>query len=105
MAPEACDLDLVIKLAEQGHASLDPMVFGFVCRDEHPYDIVGGMACGGERSPTLTCLVDWNVIDSCLIEIFSLTRLDPDLKLKNRKNPKNLDTRKNCCNYPKILII
>ena len=39
-------------------------------------------------------------MDGCL-HILAVTCRYPEVILEYRKNPKNLDTPKNCCNYPK----
>lgn len=57
----------VIKLTEQGHAALNPVLRGPAGGQHHGDDEVGGVSCGGEGSSPLTGLVQRTDVQSVLL--------------------------------------
>lgn len=51
-------LILVIKLAEHGHTTLDPVLRAPASGQHHGNDKIGGVACGRESALSLTGLVE-----------------------------------------------
>lgn len=47
-----------IKLAEHGHATLDPVLRELACRQHHGNDKIGRMACGRKGSLSFSGLVE-----------------------------------------------